>query len=286
MPPITFAPDHCTLPVFSPYAINCPCLTKNQNQVAELNALLDKYDPNRQFSEEQKEASKNLIGLFNQKKKNKLNYLFTILKYLTSSNTFALGDFYLDKKTKIWYRTADKLPVLYDYKRIAKKISESSPYRWRSLLRAWQNAEGENVFQLQCDHLKESIANDFNIQLSNKNWQHWNGGVFLFDDESKEFLNAWHDKSQRIFDLANWKTRDQGTLIATAWEFGLDKHPSLEKKWNFLADYYKEGLDFNNKGEFTDDYWNTRQKVNFIHIYHHWGDENWALWNWVTAQYK
>jgi hypothetical protein len=47
-------------------------------------------------------------------------------------------------------------------------------------------------------------------------WQHWNGGVFLFDDSSVEFLSSWHEKTvMRIFDLPNWKTRDQGTLIAT-----------------------------------------------------------------------
>jgi len=286
VPPITFAPDHCTVPIFSPYAVNCSCLTKNQTQVAELNALLNRFDPNRQFSEEQKEASKTLIALFNQKKKNKLSYLLIILRYLISRKIFTLNDFFLDKKTKIWYRAADKLPVLYDYKRIAKTIAAKSPYRWRSVLRAWQNAEGENVFNLRCDHLTESISEDFNIRVSNKNWQHWNGGVFLFDDQSEDFLNGWHDKSLQAFDLPNWKTRDQGTLIATAWEFGLDKHKTLDKKWNFLADYYKEGIDFNEKGEFTDDYWNTSQKVNFIHIYHHWGDESWPLWNWVTAQRK
>jgi len=86
-----------------------------------------------------------------------------------------------------------------------------------------------------------------------------------------------------IFKLRNWKTRDQGTLIATAWQFGLKNHKTLSKKWNFIADYNKQGLELKNDGTITDDFWKTSYKPSFIHIYHHWQDTNWYIWNWVDS---
>jgi len=126
------------------------------------------------------------------------------------------------------------------------------------------------------------IAETFEISIKEKNWQHWNGGVFLFNHESDGFLNAWHKKTMRIFTLPNWKTRDQGTLIATAWEFGLNNHATLSKKWNFIADYFNNGLMLNsNEGLITDDGFKTSYKPEFMHIYHHWGKQDWDVWQWI-----
>lgn len=140
-----------------------------------------------------------------------------------------------------------------------------------------------HIWKNECDHLTKYIYNTFKIKVKDKNWQHWNGGVFLFNDTSHSFLETWHQKTMHIFTLPNWKTRDQGTLIATVWELGLQDHPVLDKKWNFLADYYNyPKVDFDSEGHFTDNNWKTKYKVNFIHIYHQFGDENWDLWNYVA----
>jgi hypothetical protein len=120
--------------------------------------------------------------------------------------------------------------------------------------------------------------------VNNKNWQHWNGGVFLFDDSSNLFLDAWHNKTMQIFKLSNWKVRDQGTLIATAWEFGLANHPTLSKKFNFIADYNNNGVQINTKTKhITDDGFITSYQPAFVHVYHNWGNKSWPIWQWIES---
>ena len=33
----------------------------------------------------------------------------------------------------------------------------------------------------ECDHLRTAIHEKFSVEVDDPNWQHWNGGVFLFD---------------------------------------------------------------------------------------------------------
>ena len=75
-----------------------------------------------------------------------------------------------------------------------------------------------------------------------------------------------------------WVTRDQGALIATVWEFGMEKHPTLPIEFNFIADYNHPTMIY--KGEFRFDVSEDLKNVqpHFIHIYHHWGDKEWTLW--------
>lgn len=284
--PISFAPDHCKMPVFSPAATHCSCALQHKEEVAQLESLLAKYDANKLLASPEKELQEDLIYQFQKAKQNKFSYAILVLKYLLSFHKFDFGNYYLNKKEKIWYAKKSSKAILYDFSLIAKKIQEESSFTWSWWKRVWLNEAGKNIYDLHCNHLKEKIQETFQIAVKDKNWQHWNGGVFLFNNSSKDFLNAWHRKSVEIFTLDTWKTRDQGTLIATVWEFGLEKHPTLSKKWNFLADYYKQGLDFNEEGYFTDNYWKEKYKVSFLHIYHHWGNEDWKIWNWTLNKLK
>jgi len=90
-----------------------------------------------------------------------------------------------------------------------------------------------------------------------------------------------HESTLEIFDKPSWKIRDQGTLAMAAWKFGLEKNRPLDKKWNFLADNNNKQLRYNEEGYFSENNWNTKHKVNFVHIYHRFGDENWDLWNYI-----
>jgi len=279
--PITFAPDHCKLKSFSPYAVNCGCLEENQAEILELTKVLKTYDLNQSLGENEIQSQKELIKLFNQKKQNKLPYLLVILRFALSRSIFKFENYIFNKQEKTWYDSRTQKAVLFDFSRISKKVSAVSPFSWSGRKRMWVNVKNENVYTLECNHLGDNIKNTFKIQVKKSNWQHWNGGVFLFNEKSSQFLDAWHKKSMEVIDLKEWKTRDQGTLIATAWEFGLENHKVLDKKWNFIADYNKDGLDFSQEGLFTDDYWKTKYEVSFVHIYHHWGDETWDLWRWV-----
>jgi hypothetical protein len=93
-----------------------------------------------------------------------------------------------------------------------------------------------------CDHLREAIESKFGVVVPDPEWQHWNGGVFVFDAQSVEFLNAWHEATREILRDPYWKTRDQGTLIATVWKFGLENLPTLPRTFNTIVDGMR-GLD-------------------------------------------
>ncbi|MGC9953343.1 MAG: hypothetical protein ABSD21_03590 [Rhizomicrobium sp.] len=87
-----------------------------------------------------------------------------------------------------------------------------------------------------CPHLREALARTFGIDIARPDWRLWNGGVFLFDGESEEFLAAWHGMSCEVMDDPYWRTRDQGTLAGAAWKFGLQDQPVLPQRFNFIVD--------------------------------------------------
>ncbi len=88
----------------------------------------------------------------------------------------------------------------------------------------------------ECEHLHEAIFKTFGVKITPKTWQHWNGGVFVFDQVSAEFMDLWHKNTLLIFHRPYWKTRDQGSLVATVWQLGLQDHPVLPRKYNFIVD--------------------------------------------------
>jgi hypothetical protein len=89
-----------------------------------------------------------------------------------------------------------------------------------------------------CDHLRESIVRKFGVDVASSDWRPWNGGVFLFDNESADFLTVWHELSRQILADSFWATRDQGTLAATVWKFGLQDRPRLPRAFNFIVDRF------------------------------------------------
>jgi len=87
-----------------------------------------------------------------------------------------------------------------------------------------------------CDHLREAIRQKFGVEVTDPDWQHWNGGVFLFDGESSDFLATWHAYTRAIFEDSYWKTRDQGTLIATVWKHNMQMQALLNSEFNHIVD--------------------------------------------------
>jgi hypothetical protein len=88
----------------------------------------------------------------------------------------------------------------------------------------------------ECDHLRSAIESKFGVDIGDPDWQHWNGGVFLFDSESADFMDTWHKYTRSISNDPNWRTRDQGTLIATVWKQGLQDQPVLPRTFNYIVD--------------------------------------------------
>jgi hypothetical protein len=282
--PITFAPDHCVLDQFSLSALNCGCAEKFSHWENELKGLFEKYKDLSREPENQ-EKKQELLKKLEEIKKRKWYYRWISLRFNFSRVIFKLDqDNFLDKRKNLW---VDKngAPVLYekDVQSAIDLIELNTPYRMdRTNQKKWYR-EGLEVFNARCNHLQKEIENSFQIKVGQADWQHWNGGVFLFDDKSEDFLQAWHRKTMQIFSMPNWKTRDQGTLIATAWEFGLQKQPLLSTEFNFIADYGNKGIE--HKGNLV---FNLNESKNvspfFIHVYHHWGDKSWDVWKEVEKR--
>lgn len=94
----------------------------------------------------------------------------------------------------------------------------------------------------RCGHLQDAIHKKFGVSIADPAWRHWNGGVFVFDRQSAEFMELWHAQTLSIFDDPYWKARDQGTLAATAWKLGWQNHPTLPREFNFVVDPFKSIL--------------------------------------------
>jgi glycosyltransferase involved in cell wall biosynthesis len=90
-----------------------------------------------------------------------------------------------------------------------------------------------------CTHLHEAIRKKFGVSINDPAWRHWNGGLFVFNQKSEQFMEHWHQKTVAIFTDPYWKTRDQGTLAATVWELGLQNQSTLPVEFNFVVDPLK-----------------------------------------------
>jgi len=91
----------------------------------------------------------------------------------------------------------------------------------------------------ECEHLPRAIRKKFGASITEKHWNHWNGGVFAFDRDAAEFMETWHRYTLAAFDDPYWKTRDQGTLVATVWKLKLQKLATLPREFNFIVDRYQ-----------------------------------------------
>lgn len=285
---INFAPDHCQMRSFSPYAVNCGCQEKWNVWHNELEGLLNKYDISRQITDPVLlNKRKLLFRKFDIIKQKPIHYAIISARFLLSPIRFKLdNDTYYHRWKRHWHDASGNI-ILYANENLFKLVEKHSRFVWNKFKRRWLAEGMYDVYQMECNHLAQQISSTFNITVTNQNWQHWNGGLFLFDEKSHPFLDAWHNKTMHIFTLPDWKTRDQGTLIATAWEFGLHQMPLIDKRFNFIADYYKPTLILDKvSGLITDDAFKTSYQPALMHVYHHFGLKGWDVWDWVDEQVR
>lgn len=275
--PIIFAKDHCPINEFSPYAINCDCLSNNK--YAEINQFFKHL-----FGEKYTEKSLDKVILdeeFDKLKKNYLQNLFTNVIYLTNryiipQKSFRFKDYYFDKKQHFWYNKSNEI-FHFDNNYYEKLLQESTGISFDKKTTFWK----DDIGTPNCQHLTDYISRVYNEQIPEK-WQHWNGGVFLFDKESKLFLDYWHKITMEEFNNPYTKTRDQGTLALSAWKFGLQNHITLSDKYNFITDYYNTKILYQENLGFTKDGFKSVFNPLFLHIYHEWGHDGWDIWDFVT----
>ena len=278
--PIRFASDQFPIHQFSSRALNCGCLERKRDGRQQLEYAW-RYSHIDDPLQLQKKAE--LKKLFRQLDSNWLLKKVTNWRYSLAGNKFRLNrKFWFDKADRVWYDGQDE-PVLFEdvYDWIGRKTGLTQ----KGDENVWLDSSGINIWLDDCHHLVEQIRSKFNIEVIDREWQHWNGGVFLFNDKSHGFLESWFEKTMQIFEDPDWKVRDQGTLIANVWQFGLQDSETLDQKWNFLADYENPNMKLSEEtGEFTNDDFHTSLKPAFVHVYHHFGDTSWKLWNWIVRR--
>jgi hypothetical protein len=280
--PIIFASDHSTIDHFSPYAINCDCHDKYK----QLQSLLEKHNPYFNSANINNPSTRKLFCFLDEIKKTRASRLFFDLRFHLNKifrRKYNAGKgFYYCFKTKTWENKNGQ--VLHnDILAYKDKIEANSNFRFISSGQKWVDENGSIISDFRCNHLIKSIKEKFGITIENNFWRHWNGGVFLFNDESKAFMESWHTKTMAIFSDPSWKVRDQGTLAATAWEFGLQNNPRIPQEFNFIADYFNPFIAFTQGKGFTTDNFKTIIVPELIHIYHNFGNENWDVWQGVKS---
>lgn len=192
----------------------------------------------------------------------------------------SLHGFQFDEEKQVWCDPEGQ-PLTLNY---YDAIEQRSEFRFDAVHGVWRDKSGQEIYApAACQHLREEIEKKFGVRITDERWQHWNGGVFLFDAESIPFLDTWHDWTMEIFKDEAWKTRDQGTLIATVWKHDLQNHPRLPIAFNFIADYHSSRLQFKSGKGFSLDEFETTVDPWFVHVYHHWGDADWEVWKWVES---
>lgn len=287
VPPITFAPDHCVMKYFGVSAVMCNCTSYYKGLLDQIDVIMKKYDPNYGLMPDTK-IQDDIQQKQQSVKANRFSALWHYLKYQLSGNRYQLGQYSYHKDKKYWTNNEGEI-VLYnhqvDYEQIYSVIKEDLNLILDKEKGLWQLDDGRYLLDY-CEHFQEQLSKDFHVGGIPQDWQHWNGGVFLFDDQGHEFLEAWHKKCLFVFNSPDWRTRDQGALIATVWEFGLQDHPTLSKVWNFIVDAQKE---VNNElmifdaatQTFSDGKNEQGYTPHFIHVYHDFGKTDWYLWQWI-----
>jgi hypothetical protein len=341
--PVTFASDHCRMRYFSPWAVDCGCLSAERlARAEELNALIERFDacppelqekkrrmlatmraharrhdsPEPRLGAERDALRRRLAPTAGRPWRRRAELAAFVLPRHGSALTRRLwrqAGAGLDPADEANLLIDEAMGTLPDYVRretgfdwrwqerrgydeagrhivtdVPYHVESVSDFRFDTAGDAWLDASGERVFHGPCDHLREALADEFGIVVADPDWQHWNGGVFLFDarqeSESSAFLDSWHELTVRSFDRARFKTRDQGTLIAAAWRHGLEHQATLPKVFNFLADYHKPGLLFDAEHGFSFEGRAGHLRPFLVHVYHHWGDREWDVWRWLESR--
>ncbi len=277
-PPITFALDHITASYFSPYAVHCSCIEKHYSDKKDFELAIKKATQHKNFPANYSNPYyRILLRTLHEITLSKTAYFkfliklpFSLFKPVKISNEVKVSI-----HNKEWIISEDyTYPIILLHRKAIRQNGYSFSYQSRQ----WKKIDEKRLIQAnECTHLHEAIRKKFGIIIP-ANYQHWNGGVFLFDKSSADFMQQWHENTLSIFNDKYWKTRDQATLIVTAFQKGLEHHTTLPENFNFIADFYQTDIyphptrpsAFFKKSKIIE--------PSFIHIYHQWQNDEWDVW--------
>ncbi|MBL4577859.1 MAG: hypothetical protein JKX74_05265 [Flavobacteriales bacterium] len=313
---ITFASDHCSLRQFSPNAVTCTCIEERERNIGTLEQLESSYVElerqfytdlqtfNDQYIPSDKEAFENykklkhIIQEYSEefqwflKAPPLLQFILARLKpgkYNFEVFLKSKGDYRWNDKTKQAFDASGNL--LYDAQADPPQhpsyylhIKSNSSFVWSDSNTFWLNQKGEDLYAVaNCVHLEEQLEKTFGVAIDPK-WQHWNGGVFLFNESSVPFMDRWYENTMAVFEDVGWKTRDQGSLIATVWQLNMQDSSRIPAQFNLLADgqnkelrcHPNKGISLNGGDSYID--------PKLIHVYHDFGKKGWEVWDYVERK--
>lgn len=269
--PVTFAADHCQFQEFSPYALHCGCIEFHQEERQLMNALQKVYDENSLREAEARELELRLLMPKPKPKRTLKSSLRSVYSRLFLRS--------LKPSDQLFHVIEEQEDPYIKY------IEENSGLRWDKKSNGWLNSRGEIMYPLHCTHLIDAVYSKFGVRITDSFWQHWNGGVFLFCEESHSFLDQWHSMTMEIFAHPYWRTRDQGTLIALIWKLGLQHQEMLPRRFNLLVDFHKNNITIDKSLCIITEHGQVSVcEPSLIHVQNHFGDESWFLWNWVKER--
>jgi hypothetical protein len=283
--PITFAADHCVMNEFSPHAMNCQCVEENLKEEDIFNSKLSELFGKINLTDSHiKKQTEELLSIFVRYRSFPFRYFFKNTKYLIQRYLLPVKSFYFhnyrfQKNNKCWYNPENEI-VLFDYPYYEKRLWGTAGIKFNKEDNSWETREGKK-FEFKapiCDHLTEYLKKEYGVKIP-ENWRHWNGGVFLFDDSSTEFLNYWHEQTIKEFSNPYTKTRDQGTLALSVWKFGLQNQPNIPQEYNWITEYANNDIAWDKAKGYTRDGFKTTFYPNLLHVYHEWGNKEWSIWN-------
>jgi hypothetical protein len=283
--PIRFAADHIGLREFSSLAVRCDCLVRHRHGLEEIAALKRLAYASVPPTESKPRLCSTPTD-YEQRAAEPMTCWKMYIRW--AAGRPAPGQ----RGVATWRRwnrfwVEHQNAVLWEPRAIVRHVERTTKWRRDKLRQSWVSPTGDDVYHIACDHLVDQIAKTFSIRVKRPAWQHWNGGVFLFSERSSAFLEAWHAKTMAIFTDPAWRTRDQGTLVATAWEFGLQNLPVLPRAFNCIVDPYIGGLMLSANGErLTLNGFLTQERPLFVHVMHRFQDPTWDVWNWVATRAK
>lgn len=285
--PVKFARDHCGFDEFSPHAMNCGCLEDVNRREQEYrpvdNFFRSRFFANTKLFSEDRKALDNQFETLKQFRVRSLvsSLRYLMLRYPAPVRQFRFGQFVFNKRERFWYN--DKGEIIHiDYRYYARKLKRETGAHYNYKENKWLNRNDEDITPkiAECRHLRNHIFNKYGVDIPG-NWNHWNGGVFLFNRKSFEFLDYWNKTSIEEFDDTATKTRDQGTLALSAWRFNLQNAPVLNKEYNFITEFKNDKIAYSPSKGFTYDGFVTSFNPYFLHIYHEWGHKGWSIWDYV-----
>lgn len=290
--PIVFARDHCVIREFSPHALNCECVEANSKEEDIFNGKLSELFGKINLTDRNiKKQSEELLAIFTKYRNKPLKYLLQNLsyifkRYIIPAKSIKMGNYTFLRRTRCWYNS-DKEIILFDYPYYEKKLWGTSGIKFNKEGNFWEDKNGRKFeFKApECEHLSKYLNKTYKLAIPD-NWKHWNGGVFIFSDDSAEFLNYWHDITIKEFDNNYTKTRDQATLAVSVWKFGLENHNYIPEEYNWITEYANNKIAWNKDKGYTRDGFNTVFHPTLLHIYHEWGNENWSIWQSVIELIK